>query len=124
MKHWKSTWIIGVAILHTIYAIVVFGEEYILLFENGLFNSVSSPRSALAVWFFLFGQLLFVVALLVQAIERSDSKEKTKLTGINLLLMTIIGVTIMPASGFWLMLPPAIAMLLSKSESPENSTAT
>ena len=108
MKLWKSWWVMITAMIHTIYAIIYFNDEWILLFQNGFFNSISSPRIALAVWFLLFGQLLFIFGQTLYQLEKHSKKVSTPIL-YHLALMTLIGVCIMPASGFWFMLPPIIA---------------
>ncbi|MCW8879520.1 MAG: DUF6463 family protein [Kangiellaceae bacterium] len=123
MKTWKSTWIMGVAILHTIYALIVFSADYLSLIENNWIASITSARAGLAVWFFLFGQALFIIGQLVRSSElKGDSSVALSVTA-HLLVMTILGVTIMPESGFWLMFPPLIAMLITKTNAAEPASA-
>ena len=112
MKHWKSNWIITVAIIHTIYAIVVFKADYLSLYENNIVSSITSAHVGLAVWFFLFGQVLFIVGQLMRSYEKETCQKIPNSIGINLLALTLLGVIIMPASGFWLMFPPVMALLI------------
>ena len=114
MKKWQGNWIIGVAFGHTVFALIMFANDYLSLFEHGLINSISSDREAAAVWFILFGQVLFIIGLLIKHLEYTSDKPFPLSISINLLLMTIVGVVLMPASGFWLIFPPVIAMLLAK----------
>ncbi len=116
MKHWKSYWIFIVAILHTAYAINVFRVEYVSLYENDFINSITTAQVGAAVWFFLFGQLLFIVGQLMRSYEKDVTKQYPIWIGLNLLLLTLVGVILMPASGFWLVFPPAIAMMLPKAK--------
>jgi len=115
MKSWKSKWIIGVAAGHTIYALIYFGNDYISLYDKGIFDSVDTPQIAAAVWFFLFGQVLFLVGLIMSKLEKSNRGLLPKSIAYNLLALTILGILLMPASGFWLIFPPVIAILLTKS---------
>ncbi|NJL42833.1 MAG: hypothetical protein HC935_04625 [Pseudanabaena sp. SU_2_4] len=50
----------------------------------------------------------------VAEFEQFSSTQLPKSTGWGLLALAIVGVTLMPASGFWLVFPPAIAVLVRK----------
>ncbi len=110
----------AVAVIHNIYAVVVFGGDYVSLYENNVIDSVRTAHVGLAVWFFLFGQVLFLVGLLMLKLEQANSGNIPKSIAYNLLAFTMIGVVLMPVSGFWLMFPPIITVLLSKT-TVENS---
>ena len=116
MKLWKGYWIMTTAIIHTLYALVYFKEDWVLLFQNGFINAISTTRLALAVWFFLFGQLLLMLGQAVMQIEKQQ-QTITKALSYNLALMTIFGVVVMPISGIWLMFPPVIGLLLKSHQS-------
>ncbi|NQZ81345.1 MAG: molecular chaperone GroEL [Colwellia sp.] len=120
MKNWLGNWIIFVAFGHTVYAIAVFGGDYLSLVEHGIINSITSMRVGLAVWFFLFGHALFIIGLQVRQLELSGNRTIPKSTSLNLLLLTVVGVTIMPDSGFWLMFPAIITMLIRSKNSTDN----
>lgn len=114
MKRWIGPWLIGVSVLHTLFAIVVFHRPYSALIDRGFVNAVGSdPMTGAVVWFFLFGIALFLCGVAVYALERA-SVPTPKLLGWGLLVLAVLGVTLMPASGFWLVLPPAIAIVLRK----------
>jgi len=121
MKNWLGNWIIFVAFGHTVYAIAAFGGDYLSLYEHGIVSSITSMRVGLAVWFFLFGHALFIIGLQVRHHERSSSQHIPKSTSLNLWLLTIIGVVIMPDSGFWLMFPALITMLVRTKKVPANT---
>jgi hypothetical protein len=79
-----------------------------------LYNSIASEKAGLAVWFALFGVVLFVTGMLISAMEANNSAIP-KSVGIVLLLLTVLGVVLMPVSGFWLMIPALLAILLKKA---------
>ncbi|MCF6226302.1 MAG: DUF6463 family protein [Xanthomonadales bacterium] len=116
MKTWISKWLIFVAAGHTVVGIILFGDTYREMITNGLLSSVNSLETALASWFLLFGFLLFIASLLIAVIEKDDALEIPKLIGVMLLILTTIGVVLMPASGFWLVYPAAIAILVKKQK--------
>ena len=119
MKHWIGRWLIGVAIIHTLFAVVAFGKVLLSVVQRGVFNTVGTdPMVGAVVWFVLFGAVLFICGLAVSALERSSPNPLPKSLGWCLLALATLGVILMPASGFWLAFPPAIAVLARKSTAP------
>lgn len=112
MKNWRGYWLMAVAFIHTAFALVMFADDYRSLYDNGIFNSITSAQGHAAVWFFLFGQVFFIVGLLVRHYEIAAVNIPLSIS-INLLLLTITGVVLMPESGFWLIFPAVLSMLLS-----------
>ena len=119
MKTWKGKWLMFVAAAHTAFALYVFGNSYLTIIDNGIFNSITSASIGKSVWFILFGFVLFILGQLVLEIDKTANAELPKTIGLSILLLTILGVVLMPASGFWLMFPPAIAILLNKGSNLE-----
>jgi Family of unknown function (DUF6463) len=115
MKQWIGRWLIVVAAIHTIFAMAVFGDALLGIFKRGVFNTVGTDaRTAGVVWFVLFGAMLFVGGLAVAALEKA-SMPIPKSIGWSLFFICAAGVVLMPASGFWLAFPPAIALLVKKN---------
>jgi hypothetical protein len=112
MKNWQGNWIIAVSACHTLFAVIMFSAEYSALYDNGIINSLSTDRSAAAVWFFLFGQVLFITGLLIKHFDSVNNRLVPLSVSLNLLLLTVVGITIMPESGFWLMFPPIISLIM------------
>ena len=116
MKHWIGSWLIGVSIIHTLFAVVVFGKILLSVVQRGVFNTVGTdPMVGAVVWFVLFGAALFICGLVVSTLERSSPSPLPKSLGWSLLALATLGAILMPASGFWLVFPPAIAVLATKS---------
>jgi Family of unknown function (DUF6463) len=115
VKNWIGRWLIGVSILHTLFAIVVFHSTLVLIAQRGVFNVVGTdPMIASVVWFVLCGAAMFIGGLAISALENA-TQSVPKSIGWCLLGYTLIGLLLMPASGFWLVLPPAMAVLLRKT---------
>ena len=111
MKRWIGNWLMGVAVLHTGFAVAVYGGVLRGIAERGVFDTVGDdPLTGAVTWFVLFGVLLFACGMAIAALERADAPTPRSL-GVCMLALTVLGVVLMPASGFWLALPPAIAML-------------
>ena len=114
MKRWRGRWIIVVSAIHTLVAVAFFGQAYSGIIDRGVFNAVGKdPMSGLAVWFLLFGAMLFLFGLTVLEFEKSSTKPLPRNIGWSLLAFVAVGVTLMPASGFWLVIPPAISIIRS-----------
>jgi hypothetical protein len=115
MKHWIGRWLISVAVIHTVFAIAVSGRVLASIAQRGVFNTVGAdPLIGEVVWLVLFGVLLFACGLAVSALERASSGVLPKSIGWSLLVLTALGVVLMPTSGFWLVFPPAVAVLARK----------
>jgi len=111
MKTWISKWLIFVSAGHTVVGIMFFGSVYSEMLSNGLLSSVNSEKTALAAWFILFGFLLFITSLTIAVIEKHETLEIPNIIGVLLLVLTTIGVVLMPVSGFWLVYPAAFAIV-------------
>jgi len=116
MKNWIGKWVMFVAICHTTIAIIFFGGIYKEMFAGGLVNSVTSAKSGLAAWFLLFGGLLFLLGLVLSEIEKTPQIQMPKSIGITLLVLSGVGIVLMPASGFWLLLPVVFPMFKKQQE--------
>jgi len=122
MKHWIGPWLMGVSAIHTAFAVVVFGDVLLTVIKNGVFNSVGTdPVVGAVIWFVLFGAVLFICGLAIWGLERTTDGRLPGTLGWSLLILAILGVVLMPDSGFWLAFPPAIAILTRK---PHENHAT
>ena len=110
-RAWAGPWLMGVAAVHTAFAAVVFAQPLQTLFERGVWNSVGQdPMLGAVVWFVLFGLVLALLGGAVSALERAGAQGLAPLRrlGAGLLAMVLLGIVLMPASGFWLALVPAL----------------
>ena len=111
MKEWKGKWIVAVSVLHTAAAAAFFGKTHLNMISTGVWGAGDrGPMNAAAAWFLLFGLLALATGMAVSAAERSG-QALPKGLGAALLALAIAGVVLMPVSGFWLLFPPAVAML-------------
>jgi hypothetical protein len=111
-RAWVGHWLMAVAALHTGVAFLMLRQPLLTLVERGVFNSVGQdPVAAATAWFLLFGLLLALLALAITPLERlGDAAALTRL-GWGVLLLSVLGVLLMPASGFWLALPAAWTLI-------------
>jgi hypothetical protein len=112
-KIWIGRWLGAVALLHTVFGLVVFAPLLQRLLQQGWFNSVGTdPMLNVAVWFLLFGAPLTLFAVAVHSMEKNGEILAPKTLAWGLILLGLLGVSLMPASGFWLVFPAAIALLI------------
>lgn len=100
--------------IHTIVGIIVYWQQIIDIANDGVINAVKPQlyaNRAAAFWFFLFGVLMFMIAQLMNWLIRNKGIDIPKFVGIHLLVISLIGVCLLPVSGFWLIIPQAIIIL-------------
>jgi Family of unknown function (DUF6463) len=118
MTHWIGRWLMGVAILHSAIAIAVYHKTVVSVWQAGVFNTVvGDPVIGAVVWSLLFGCVAFIGGLALSALE-SASIPVPKTVGSCSLALAIIGVVLVPVSGFWLLLPVAFTVLTRKTIYP------
>ncbi len=112
MKNWIGKTLVGIGLLHTALGLIFLREIGALLLAEGLFNTVNRqpPREAF-FWFIFAGLEMILLGLLVHDYERRRLAFP-RFLGWFLLGLALITVLIMPASGGWLVLLPAIALIV------------
>ena len=110
---WIGRWLLAVAALHTLFGLLAFPQVLQQLWQLGVVNSVGAdPLRGAVVWFLLFGAPLALLAWVLTPLERRpDSAPLLRQLGWGILLVAVLGIVLMPASGFWLVLPAAIALI-------------
>lgn len=112
MRNRIGTILMVIAVLHEIVGLFFYREALIDILNAGFFNTVNPPywqRDA-AFWFLMFGAMLFLMGWIAQwMLDNTGTIPKFYSWG--LLVVCVIGVMMMPASGFWLVIPVAIIML-------------
>ena len=112
---WIGRWLLWVAALHTIVAGIFFGKVFLGVMQRGVFNAVGrDPLTSAAVWFLLFGAGLALLGMAINALEQSENFASARALGLGTALLTLLGIVLMPMSGFWLAIPPAIGLLRIK----------
>jgi hypothetical protein len=117
MKYWIGKWIVAVSIVHTIFAVVVFPKVILQIFLDGVFDSIGvDPLRGAVAWFVLFGLVLFGLGLAINIIEDRSHGDIPVSIGFSLLFVILLGIVLMPISGFWLALPPALVIIYKRSK--------
>ncbi len=114
MRRWIGRWLMAVGALHTLVGLVAFAAPLRGLVDAGVVNALGSrdPLRNLAFWFLFGGLMTALVGYLADWIERTAGGRLPATLGWVLLVTAVLGVVLAPASGFWLVLPPAVAILL------------
>jgi len=110
--------LIAISIIHVLVGILICAVPLADIAHNGIFNAVSpdllSPnfdREA-AFWFMMFAPLLFAIGQLCCWAEVQRLTLPAFL-GWNLLAVSLVGILLQPISGFWLLILPAILIVLA-----------
>ena len=113
MQRWIGRWLAGVGILHSVFGLIVFAAPLHELIDAGWLNALGSrdPMRNLAFWFVFAGVFTCLVGYLIDWIERVPGVAMPRAVGWTLLVTAIVGATLAPASGFWLVFPAAFGAL-------------
>jgi hypothetical protein len=112
VRRFVGRWILAVAAVHTVFALVVFPEPLLGIVRAGFVDTIGhDPMRAAVAWFVLFGGALAVAGIAVDELEKREAPLRR--AGVMLAAMVALGLVWMPASGFWLALP-AIAVMLRR----------
>ena len=108
---WIGKWLIAVGVIHSLFGFVFMRSTLAVLWSERGFNTVNGQPAREAVFWFLFtGFLLLTVGALIDQVERRGLALPWFVTW-SFVLLTVIGVVVMPISGIWLLLPPVVGML-------------
>lgn len=122
LRHsWKGLWLLAVAAIHTVFAAVLFQPQLKEIVRRGVFDSLGKdPTLGAVAWFVLFGGVLALLGWTILLVERHTALAPVPLRalGVGLFALTVLGIVLMPASGFWLALPPALALCAVRSLAP------
>jgi hypothetical protein len=102
--------LILIALGHTIVGLIFHAQSLTDVFQAGIFNTINTPARAAAFWFFVFGAMLAAFGGMTQWLLDTVGT-LPRFWGWSLLAVCVAGVIFVPVSGFWLGLPPAIALI-------------
>lgn len=110
--------LIATGILHNLIG-VGFGFQVLTdMLREGLFNTTQMRFDREAIFWFLFsGFAMMLWGALLTKLERIPV-----IFSSNLLALSLLGVFIMPASGFWLVIPQALYMLWQERSGKQTAT--
>lgn len=111
MKRWIGRWLMAVGALHVPIALVKHQALWSEIADAGVFDVVAGDAArGHATWFMIAGPSLLFLGVVVDALEKAQVRPPVAL-GVAMLLTAICMLVLMPRSGTWLLLPPALAMI-------------
>ena len=116
MKLWKKSGalLIATGILHNLIGFMMGWEVLKALANEGFVNSINTEMDRNAIFWFLFsGFMLMLLGKLMQTYSQEQNKPVPAYLGYYLLALTVIGCLMMPLSGFWLVLPQALIIIMA-----------
>jgi Family of unknown function (DUF6463) len=113
-------WLIAISVIHGLGDILDYFEPWSDIFRNGVFNAVVPhfDRGA-AFWMLMVSPFLFALGQLCCWAQEHNVRLPVFM-GWNLLITSTFGAFLMPISGFWLLIPPSL-MLLVESQRHKQS---
>lgn len=112
----KIGWIvIIIGSLHSLLGIVKFSESFLSMLSEGIFNTGAGPERGWAIWFTFCGIVFILLGLGLGFIEKKGM-HIPKNIGWGLAGSAIMGGVILPVSGFWALLLPALLILFGKQQ--------
>ena len=106
---WTGYWMMVVAVLHLAATVALHGSSFIRMLELGVWNSTISVELHLAVWFAIASPFMFLLGLSIL-----EMRMPSRLFGWLLTSIAVIGGVLIPISGFWLLLPPGLAIAFAR----------
>lgn len=116
-NRWAGRWLMVVAILHTVFGGVTFFQPLQKIFSEGIFNTVLGHQDRkVAFWFLMLGFILLILGYIIDYLESHALRHTFKLTGFGILVISTVGIILIPTSGFWLLFPAAIRLLYKSNK--------
>lgn len=108
LHRWIGRAVMAIAAAHTLFGLVVYHSTLADLVADGVVNALGyDAMRAAVVWFLLAGFFMATTGAAIDQLEAQGLQAKLAPLGWALLGITLLGIVLMPASGFWLMLVPA-----------------
>jgi hypothetical protein len=114
---WKYSgiFLLATGILHSISAVLLFGEGLQAIICGGLLDAVGDDDArGLAFWFLICGITLIFLGQVLHYYIKREQKPAPLFLGYYMLALTVVGCIVVPVSGFWLFLPQALIIIFAK----------
>ena len=114
MRRLVGPLLMAIGVLHLLAGPIFYPQPLAAIAQDGFFNTVN-PNPAqfdreAAFWWTVSGVMLLILGSLVHWAQAQTGRLPA-FFGWALLASGVAGVILMPASGFWLFLPPAVLVL-------------
>lgn len=123
MKIWNYSRLLLIitGILHAIVALLLGGKIYMEIFQDGLFNTLGDNYShQFAFWFLVCGVVIILFGQTLHYYQKREQKPAPPSLGYGMLIFSILGCIIVPASGFWLFVPQALIIIIGNKKMNAN----
>jgi hypothetical protein len=101
-----------VGLLHTAFGLIVYREGWTRIGGIGIWNSVDGDlQREHAFWFTVFGPAVLLLGAILRWLGTQSGLRLPRFVGLSLLVFAAATCLLMPVSGFWLIWPPALALL-------------
>lgn len=105
-------WLIAISVIHGLGDILDNFEPWSDIVRNGVFNAVAPHfERGVAFWMLMVSPFLLALGQLCFWAQEHNVRLPVFI-GWNLLITSAFGAYLMPVSGFWLLIPPALLMLV------------
>ena len=112
---WTAWWIVAIGALHTLFGLLEYSSGWTAIANAGFWDAVEGePPREHAFWFTLFGPFLVLLGALMRWIVHQPRLRLPAFLGWGLLLFAAVAALLIPVSGFWLFVPPGLAITRSK----------
>ena len=113
---WTGYWVQVTGVIHTVFGLTVYSAGWRAIGKRGWWNAVDGDLTTeRAFWFTIFGPLAVLLGALMVWVERRGVRLPKFLGWALLGGIGVCGV-LMPVSGMWLLVPPALALLRVERE--------
>ena len=118
---WKGKWVFAVGVIHSLFGVAFMKTTLAVLWSERLFNTVNGQPTREAVFWFLYsGSLLLIIGVLIDQTERHRLAVPWFVVW-AFVLLTVVGLIVMPISGIWLLLPPVVGFAISGWKTKHNA---
>jgi Family of unknown function (DUF6463) len=109
-------WLMAISVIHGLGDIFYYFEPWSDVVRNGVFNAVDPHFDrGVAFWMLMVSPFLFALGQLCFWAQEHNVKLPVFM-GWNLLITSAFGAFLMPISGVWLLIPPALLMLAESQQ--------
>lgn len=111
----SGTLLMATGVLDLLYVLVFYSRQLAAIAQDGFFDALElNPAQfdrEIAVWHMMFGVVFVVLGALVRWAQARTGTLPAFL-GWSVLALGVAGVVLMPLSGFWLLFPQAVLILV------------
>lgn len=127
MRKISGPLLMAIGMLDLLYVLMFYARQLSSIAGDGFFGAVESDPAQLgrgiAFWHLTFGVTVLILGALVRWAQ-ARTGTLPALLGWSLLALGLFGAILVPASGFWLVLPLAVLMLLLARWSDHGAAGT